>query len=1150
MGRRRAVRSGSVRARGAGLLAYLPLVAWLLAPGCHDGGGSSAAGASVSTGLSTLSASQAGGLIADGIELTTLTVTVRDLHGDPMPGRVVVLAASGTGNDLVQPAAVTDAAGQASGTLTSTVAELKSVTAKVDPGPAEVSLADSMVVEFLADAASISQVLSTIEPVPATGVIASGSDAASITVTLRDGNGNPVAGQVVELAATGSGNVLMQPAGPTDAAGVAVGTLASTAAGSKTISALVNPGSDDLALAEQPTVSFVGDAGNVSASLSALAADPAFGAGADGAEAVTLTATVVDGNGNTLAGLPVSFAVTGASNTVTPDPATTDADGVATAALTTTVAEDKDVTAVIDPGPDEVVLLDAETVSFTWSHPRKRYVRAGGSDANSGESPAQAWGTLGKAAASAEEGTTVYVGGGTYTESVTMTQGGSAAAPVRFLADRTGDRTGDAGDVVIDGAGANDVVLILVDYIVIEGFTVRGASPSGTEGAGIRVGDAPTRGVVLRKNRIHGNRRGIHARRAREIVIEDNVVSNNAASSGDAGGGGEGIYLSDSDDSRLLNNLIYNNEGIGLHLTSGSTGAEVLGNTLYQNGDDQVHVGGLLNDAVVRNNLASEGFADGIQLALGSLLTTSHNDAFGNVGSNFLGFLLGLGDHSLDPVFLDPFGADAALGGADGDDDDFHLDDAASPAFDSGSDVAGVIELSDGTTLADRSSRSDGVLDGDGADGAVLNRGFHYPATTGDLPALEPGHARATYGVTADRQAKVRTRGAAGWGAEIPAPPAADPIRRVCSARARTGGDEELVLVLAEDGAGTEITCLRWSGAAWYEEWTAPSVPAAAADRAACELVTLADGDAIAVWSDGSASPRFREYTQGEWSVAAPVFASAPGGAVAWVRLAASAAGDEATLLLADDQFALRAVTWSGHAWDEPNAATLETALRTLETRAFDLAYESQSGDVLAVWAGPSSEARFATRAGGAPTWSAAAPVPGLGATPSMLDLGAEGTSDRVALAGLGDAAMGAELRTGIWDGAGWMDLAVLDAGAGATRGATAGNENVEVAWSPASGEALVVYADAEGAALHWGAWTPAGGWTLAPDLAAAAVGLVRSVRLGASTATGDVLALVSDEAGQLHAFAYDGAGWSLEATPTTSLPAGAGVPFGLVVER
>jgi 6-phosphogluconolactonase (cycloisomerase 2 family) len=81
----------------------------------------------------------------------------------------------------------------------------------------------------------VSSATSRIEIAPAQ--VVAGAGRATIKVTLSDADGAPVAGQSVALSATGSGNDLVQPAGPTDASGAAVGTLASTVAETKTVTA-------------------------------------------------------------------------------------------------------------------------------------------------------------------------------------------------------------------------------------------------------------------------------------------------------------------------------------------------------------------------------------------------------------------------------------------------------------------------------------------------------------------------------------------------------------------------------------------------------------------------------------------------------------------------------------------------------------------------------------------------------------------------------------------------------------------------------------------------------------------------------------------------------------------------------------------------
>src|SRR2546425_1086029 len=97
-------------------------------------------------------------------------------------------------------------------------------------------------------AVMVSPSLSTVAAAPAS--ITAGGATTTITVTAKDGSGNPVTGATVVLAATGNGNTLTQPAGPTNASGVATGTLSSTVAEGKTISATAN----GAALTQQPAV--------------------------------------------------------------------------------------------------------------------------------------------------------------------------------------------------------------------------------------------------------------------------------------------------------------------------------------------------------------------------------------------------------------------------------------------------------------------------------------------------------------------------------------------------------------------------------------------------------------------------------------------------------------------------------------------------------------------------------------------------------------------------------------------------------------------------------------------------------------------------------------------------------------------------------
>ncbi|HET7250496.1 MAG TPA: invasin domain 3-containing protein, partial [Gemmatimonadales bacterium] len=100
-------------------------------------------------------------------------------------------------------------------------------------------LANDTSTAFTVTSGGVSSTTSTVVAVPASITASSGSSSSTITVTAKDGFGNPVVGVNVVLAATGAGNTLTQPAGTTDVNGVATGHLSSTAAGAKIVSATI-----------------------------------------------------------------------------------------------------------------------------------------------------------------------------------------------------------------------------------------------------------------------------------------------------------------------------------------------------------------------------------------------------------------------------------------------------------------------------------------------------------------------------------------------------------------------------------------------------------------------------------------------------------------------------------------------------------------------------------------------------------------------------------------------------------------------------------------------------------------------------------------------------------------------------------------------
>jgi hypothetical protein len=175
--------------------------------------------------------------------------------------------------------------------------------------------------------------LSTVGANP-TSFAAGGSS--TITVTVKDGQGNAMSGVTVTLSSTVGGDVITQPASATNGSGVTTGTVGATSAGSRAITAVAG----GVTLNQQPSVTV--SAGAPNASTSTVGANPTTITAGSGSS--TITVTVRDQYGNPVSGSTVALFASGTGNTLTGG-GTTSTSGVATGTLSSTVAEVKTVSA-------------------------------------------------------------------------------------------------------------------------------------------------------------------------------------------------------------------------------------------------------------------------------------------------------------------------------------------------------------------------------------------------------------------------------------------------------------------------------------------------------------------------------------------------------------------------------------------------------------------------------------------------------------------------------------------------------------------------------------------------------------------------------------------------------------------------------------
>lgn len=275
----------------------------------------------VSAAQSTVAASP-GSVTADGSAAASVTVTLLDAYGNPVPGKTVGLASSRGATDTVSAASgASSASGVVTFTVKSTTAGAPTFTATDVTDGLQITRAAS--VTFTAGPVSWQQSTLTVSPA---SIVADGTTASALTVTLRDVNGNPVSGKTVTISHLEWPQVgtVSAASGPSSAAGVVTFTMTSTVTGTARLQGY--DATDSVGLwATFPSVTFT--AGPVVDARSTVVASSAR-AFASGPGAATVTVTLRDANGNGVPGKTVTLASSrNALDAISPASGVTDGSG-------------------------------------------------------------------------------------------------------------------------------------------------------------------------------------------------------------------------------------------------------------------------------------------------------------------------------------------------------------------------------------------------------------------------------------------------------------------------------------------------------------------------------------------------------------------------------------------------------------------------------------------------------------------------------------------------------------------------------------------------------------------------------------------------------------------------------------------------------
>ena len=290
-------------------------------------------------------------VIADNNDLTTLTATVADTEGNAIANTEVTFTlpedvkANFTLSDGGK--AVTDTEGKAKVTLKGTKAGAHTVTASMAGGKSE-----QLVVNFIADTLTAQVNLNVTED----NFIANNVGMTRLQATVTDGNGNPLANEVVTftLPADVSASFTLGQGGSaiTDINGKAEVTLSGTKSGTYPVTVSVN----NYGVSDTKQVTLIADAGT--AKLASLTSVYSFVVSTT--EGATMTASVTDANGNPVKGIKVNFR--GTSVTLSSTSVETDDQVFAEILVTSTEVGLKTVSASLADKPTEVIsrLLNAK----------------------------------------------------------------------------------------------------------------------------------------------------------------------------------------------------------------------------------------------------------------------------------------------------------------------------------------------------------------------------------------------------------------------------------------------------------------------------------------------------------------------------------------------------------------------------------------------------------------------------------------------------------------------------------------------------------------------------------------------------------------------------------------------------------------------
>ncbi|WP_345324532.1 DUF4347 domain-containing protein, partial [Novipirellula rosea] len=234
-------------------------------------------------------------------------------------------------------------------------------------------------------------------------------------------------------------------------------------------------------------------------------------------------------------------------------------------------------------------------------------------------------------------------------------------------------------------------------------------------------------------------------------------------------------------------------------------------------------------------------------------------------------------------------------------------------------------------------------------------------------------------------------------------------------------------LVLVGSNASNQDFAIVWDGDNWGNAQTLSTI-AGASNTEIAVVYEQQSGDAMVVYGDNTSSAHYRIWNGTTWGAQQDL--TPPGGVtgqVTWSSVASDPTSDRIAFSAHTANNETWLAVWNGSSWGDKLLASTSESNNTF--RSVAVAFESQSGDLLAVYTENDNRFSYRTWANGS-GWSAEASGVDLGDKVRTITLTSRPETNQIMLTAL-DA--GGDINSPLWDGRSWSERNEVENNSGET---------------------------------------------------------------------------------------------------------------------